>query len=203
MIHRLRMLLLLVVACAISFSTVARKSNPHRSTPHRAPQHRGQAFAGDVVSGRVVSIADGDTLTVLDEANTQHRIRLFGIDAPEKGQAHGRQSKESLADKVYGETVRVDVVDVDRYGREVGRIYLGDRFINLEQVQEGDAWRYPQFDREHEFSAAERNAREQRLGLWTESHPIPPWEFRRQHRLEGDARGRQAGQLDSRKRSYD
>jgi endonuclease YncB( thermonuclease family) len=134
------------------------------------------------ISGKVVAIADGDTLTVVDGANTQHKIRLAGIDAPEKKQAFGTKAREALADKVFGKTVRVDVIDVDRYRREVGRIYLADRFINLEMVRDGFAWRYVRYDKPGEFSAAESEAREQRRGLWADPHPVPPWEFRRQKR---------------------
>jgi endonuclease YncB( thermonuclease family) len=78
------------------------------------------------ISGKVVAIADGDTLTVLDEAKTQHKIRLAGIDAPEKGQAFGTKSRENLAAKVFRQNIRIEVIDVDRYRREVGRIFLGD-----------------------------------------------------------------------------
>lgn len=173
--RRLVTLAILVVACLISLST----------TPRRESRQRGQAYPGDVVVGKVVSIADGDTLTVLDETDRQHRIRLFGIDAPEKAQPFGRRSKENLADKVFGATVRVEVVDVDRYGREVGRIYRGGRFINLEQVRDGYAWRFSAFDRHHEFDAAEAEARRQGRGLWAARNPTPPWEFRRAHRAEG------------------
>jgi endonuclease YncB( thermonuclease family) len=164
-----------VVGCLISLATTTRHSG----------RDRGQAASGETVMGRVVSVADGDTLTVLDAHNRQHRIRLFGIDAPEKAQPFGNQSKKNLSGKVFGATVRVDVVDVDRYGREVGRVYLRDRFINIEQVREGYAWRYPEFDRHHEFDRAEAEARRYRRGLWSAPYPTPPWEFRRAHRNEG------------------
>ena len=104
------------------------------------------------------------------------------IDAPEKAQAFGTKAREQLAGKVFGQIVRVEVIDVDRYRREVGRIYLGDRFINAELVREGFAWRYPQYDKAGDFIAAEEDAREHRRGLWADPHPIPPWEFRRAKR---------------------
>src|SRR5580658_4892679 len=173
--RRLLTFIVVVIACLISLAASARHTG----------QDRGQARPGAVVVGRVVSVADGDTLTVLDEYDRQHRIRLFGIDAPEKAQAFGNQSKKSLSSKVFGATVRVDVVDVDRYGRQVGRVYLGNRLINLEQVREGYAWRYAQFDRHHEFDRAEAEARRSRRGLWSAPHPTPPWEFRRAHRNQG------------------
>jgi endonuclease YncB( thermonuclease family) len=134
------------------------------------------------ITSRVVKIADGDTLTVLDETNTQHKIRLAGIDAPEKAQPFGTKSRENLAAKVFGKTVRVEVIDVDRYKREVGRIYLGDRFINLEMVRNGFAWRYVRYDKPGEFTAAEGEARDARRGLWSDPNPVPPWEWRRWQR---------------------
>jgi endonuclease YncB( thermonuclease family) len=126
------------------------------------------------LSGKVVAISDGDTLTVLDESKTQHKIRLAGIDAPEKGQAFDNKAREALGDKVFQQSVRVDVIDIDRYKREIGRIYLGDRFINMEMVREGFAWRYVQYDKPAEFAAAENGAREHRRGLWTDPNPTPP-----------------------------
>jgi len=130
------------------------------------------------ITGKVVAIADGDTLTVLDTANTQHKIRLHGIDAPEKGQAFGTKARENLAAKVFGKIVRVEVVDVDRYSREVVRNYLGDRFINLEMVRDGFAWRNVRYDKAGEFTDAEREAREKRRGLWADANPVPPPEYR-------------------------
>jgi endonuclease YncB( thermonuclease family) len=172
--RRLVTMTLIVIACLISISTTTR----------RATRQRGRSTPGDVVVGRVVSIADGDTLTVLDESDSQHRIRLYGIDAPEKAQPFGQQSKKNLASKVFGATVHVEIVDIDRYGREVGRIYLGGRLINLEQVRDGYAWRYTEYDRHHEFEAAEAEARRHRRGLWSVPHPTPPWEFRRAERKD-------------------
>src|SRR5580692_4705149 len=109
------------------------------------------------IAGEVVAIADGDTLTVLDDTKTQHKIRLAGIDAPEKGQAFGKKARENLAAKVFRQTVRIEVIDVDRYHREVGRIFLGDRFVNMEMVRDGFAWRYVQYDKPGEFTAGEND----------------------------------------------
>jgi endonuclease YncB( thermonuclease family) len=137
---------------------------------------------GATIEGKVVRVADGDTLTVLDDAHTQHKIRLWGIDAPESGQAFGNRAKQALGEKVFGKMVRVQVVDHDRYGRTVGKVVLGDRQINLEMVQDGYAWDYRQFDRRHEYAAAERDAREHRRGLWADKEPVPPWDWRREKR---------------------
>jgi endonuclease YncB( thermonuclease family) len=140
------------------------------------------------LTGEVVKIADGDTLTILDGSKTQHKIRLAGIDAPEKGQAFGTKSRENLAAKVFRRNVRVEVIDVDRYRREVGRIFLGDRFINMEMVRDGFAWRYLQYDKLGEFTAAEADARRDGRGLWADPNPIPPWDWRKAKRQESKAR---------------
>jgi len=100
-----------------------------------------------------------DTLTVLDGANAQHKIRLAGIDAPEEGQPFGTKAREALAGKVFGLTVRIEVIDVDRYRREVRRIYLGDRFINMDMVTDGFARRYVTYDKPGELAGAEAEAR--------------------------------------------
>lgn len=83
---------------------------------------------------------------------------------------------------MFGQTVRVEVIDVDRYRRKVGRIYLGARFVNMELVRDGFAWRYPQYDEPGEFAPAETEAREHRRGLWADPHPLAPWEYRREKR---------------------
>jgi endonuclease YncB( thermonuclease family) len=132
--------------------------------------------------GEVVRIADGDTLTVLDKSNAQHKIRLAGIDAPERGQAFGTQARSALAAKVFRQGVRVEVTDTDRYGREVGRVFCSGRFINAEMVRDGFAWRYPQWDKSGEFAAAEADARRHCRGLWADRNPVPPWEFRKAKR---------------------
>jgi endonuclease YncB( thermonuclease family) len=93
-----------------------------------------------------------------------------------KRQPFGTKARENLAEKVFKQKVRVEVIDVDRYKREVGRLYLGERFLNLEMVRDGFAWRYVQYDKPGEFSAAETDACEHWRGLWADPNPGPPWE---------------------------
>jgi len=100
-----------------------------------------QAHA-DILLGKVINVADGDTITVLDNTNTQHKVRLAGIDAPEKRQAFGNVSKQSLADMVAGQTVAVKWVNVDKYGRKLGKVLLAGLDCNLVQVKRGLAWHY-------------------------------------------------------------
>jgi endonuclease YncB( thermonuclease family) len=138
----------------------------------------------ETIVGKVVGVADGDTVTVLDGDRVQHKIRLSGIDAPEKNQPFGQRSKESLSGLVFGKSVSVDTTKKDRYGREIGKVLVDGKDANLEQVNRGMAWHYkayareqPLADREH-YAAAEQSARDAKRGLWSELEPIPPWEFR-------------------------
>jgi endonuclease YncB( thermonuclease family) len=140
--------------------------------------------SADTYTGRVVGISDGDTITVLDADYHQHKVRLIGIDAPEKKQQYGQVSKQHLSATVFQRAVTVDVSKLDRYKRELGKVLVGDVDVNLEQVRAGLAWHYKQYvheqhpaDRER-YTEAERQAREARRGLWQDEAPTPPWEFR-------------------------
>ena len=134
------------------------------------------------IRGKVVSIADGDTITVLDSEKVQHKIRLEGIDAPEKGQAFGTKSKEKMSELVGEMDVVVTWEKRDRYGRILGDVHLGDRHINLEMVQDGLAWHYKQYSKSKELAEAEDEARRTKKGLWADKSPEPPWEFRKKGR---------------------
>lgn len=134
------------------------------------------------IRGKVVHIADGDTITVLDANKTQHKIRLEGIDAPEHHQAFGTKSKERIAEKVAGKEVVVIWKSKDRYGRILGDVYLGDRHINLEMVQDGMAWHYKQYSKSKELAEAEDEARREKKGLWVDKNPMPPRDFRKLER---------------------
>lgn len=139
----------------------------------------------DTLTGKVIHVQDGDSITVLDDTRTQHKIRLSGIDAPERGQAFGNVSKESLAEQVAGQSVAVEWDKVDRYGRKVGKVLLAGLDSNLVQIKRGLAWHYKQYEREQSpadrqsYAAAEAEARAAKLGLWRDAEPTPPWEFRR------------------------
>jgi len=102
----------------------------------------------DILNGRVVGLSDGDTVTVLDASNTQFKIRLMGIDAPEKKQAFGNRSKESLSALIFNKQVSVEYNKKDKYGRIVGKIFVDGADANLEQVKAGMAWHYKQYQKE-------------------------------------------------------
>jgi endonuclease YncB( thermonuclease family) len=142
------------------------------------------ALHGETLQGKVVGISDGDTITVLDGSKAQHKIRLAGIDAPEKSQAFGERSKQHLSNLVFGKTVTVDWNKTDKYGRTVGKVIVNGQDANLSQVLVGLAWHYKQYEKEQSasdrrsYSQAEADARTRRIGLWRDAVQIPPWEFR-------------------------
>ncbi len=138
----------------------------------------------ETVTGRVVGIADGDTITVLDADKVQHKIRLSGIDAPEKKQPFCNRSKESLPDLAFDKTVNVETSKRDRYGRQIGKVLINGQDVNLMQVERGMAWFYRQYQRDQSpndrrlYEAAEDAAKAEKRGLWRDADPVPPWEFR-------------------------
>lgn len=130
--------------------------------------------------GKVVHIADGDTITVLNEVKRQIRIRLNGIDCPEKGQAFGRKATEFTKGLVALQTVTIQTFGKDRYGRTIGDVILEDgRNLNQELVGEGWCWWYRKYAPGNTvLERLEAEARDAQKGLWKDPHPIPPWDFR-------------------------
>lgn len=136
------------------------------------------AQAGPLV-GRVVNVADGDTLTVLDAAHRQHKIRLAGIDAPEKDQPYGRRSRESLAALCAGQTAQVQQEGRDRYGRVVGQVTCARMDANSEQVRRGMAWVFDRYaPAGSPLYRLQGEAQGTRRGLWEDPRPMAPWAWR-------------------------
>jgi len=136
-------------------------------------------FADSQLEGKVVGVLDGDTLDVLISGSRNIRIRLSEIDAPEKSQAFGQVAKQSLSDLVFGKMVTVRVIDTDRYGRSIGRVFVSTTDVNLTQVQRGLAWAYERYVTDARVTAAEKQARARQVGLWSDPKPTPPWLYRR------------------------
>jgi len=137
------------------------------------------------IEGLVVGVADGDTITVLDQQKNTYKIRLQGIDAPEKKQAFGEKSKQSLHDLVHSKQVRIEYDKEDKYGRIVGKVTVEDVDVCLQQLVLGMAWHYKKYQNEQSvsdralYSDTELKSQSLKLGLWTEDTPMPPWEFRK------------------------
>jgi micrococcal nuclease len=136
-------------------------------------------------SGRVVGVMDGDTITVL-VGREQRRVRLAGVDAPEKGQAFGQRSKQALSQMIFGREVTVVSTGRDRYERTLGIVRLMDGgSVNERLVENGWAWHYTRYSSDRRLSDLESRARASRRGLWAEPRPVAPWDFRKAHRSDG------------------
>ena len=136
-------------------------------------------------TGKVVSITDGDTISVMHEARPL-TVRLDGIDCPERGQDFSQRAKQFTSDLAFGQTVDVDVRDVDRYGRLVARVSAQGRDVSVALVRAGMAWHYKQYSSDPILAEAERAARAEGLGLWSRHDAVPPWEYRHPVALAAD-----------------
>ena len=147
-----------------------RPSSPAFPAPIRASSQ--ERFAGSVVG-----ITDGDTISVMREGRSV-RVRLEGIDCPERGQDFGQRAKQFTSVMAFGKDAVVEVRDVDRYGRLVARVHVGGEDVSLALVRSGLAWHYTKYSRDPKLAEAEMAAKSATLGLWSRPAPTPPWEFR-------------------------
>lgn len=127
--------------------------------------------------GTVVKIYDGDTLT-LQSGKRQYKVRLAQIDAPEKDQPYGQRARLALTELAYWRDARVEAEAEDKYGRVVGTVWVGDYNINQELVRRGMAWVYTQYAHSPGMLALQQEAHLARRGLWSDTNPVPPWEWR-------------------------
>lgn len=176
--------LLLVVLLGLYWIT--RDRRPASRPPEvRAPES--QPPAG-TFAAKVIGVTDGDTLTVR-AGETSTRIRLYGIDCPERGQEFGRRAGQFTRELTLGQVVYVRARDTDRYGRTVADVMLTDgRVVNHELVRNGLAWWYQHYAPDDaDLGRLERDARDARLGLWGQGQPVPPWDWRRQRAAAGSS----------------
>lgn len=134
-------------------------------------------------SGRVVAVLDGDTIEVLHNRTTT-RIRLAGIDCPEKKQPFGQRAKQATSALSFGQHVTVHSAGKDRYGRTVGTVELpNETNLNYELVRQGWCWWFRKYSpSDTELESLERAARQAQKGLWIDPKPVPPWEYRKAKR---------------------
>ena len=146
-----------------------------------------------------MGISDGDTITVLDSEKKQHKVRINGIDAPEKGQAFGERSRQSLAQMAHGKDARIECHKTDRFGREVCKVWVqpldcprcGKTLdVGLAQISVGLAWWSRRYANEQSpedrgrYKSEEEEARLRKRGLWVDEAPVPPWEWRKGDRAK-------------------
>lgn len=131
-----------------------------------------------LIEGKVISIADGDTFTILLNDQKQQKIRLHGIDCPEKKQPFGTVAKKRLSELVFGKTVKVEVKSMDSYKRWVGMVYVDGLNVNEQLLKEGLAWHYKKYDDNTGWNNIELTARNRNIGIWVDHNPTAPWEWR-------------------------
>jgi endonuclease YncB( thermonuclease family) len=138
----------------------------------------------DVWSGSVIAVVDGDTIEVLNSKQRAERIRLNGIDCPEKGQAYGKKAKQAASALVYGKEVTLQAHGKDKYGRTIADVFLADTTnVNHELVKDGWCWWYRKYaPRNTELEKLEKDARDSKKGLWVDPAPFPPWVYRKAKR---------------------
>lgn len=145
------------------------------------------AATAESLVGQVVGITDGDTLTLLVDRQG-HKVRIAGIDAPEKRQDWGEKSKTNLSRLAFNQDAVAECPKVDRWGRQICKVSVGGNDVGLAQVQDGMAWWYRKYAKEQTaedqsaYESAELMSKMRRLGLWSDTNPLPPWDFRRRNR---------------------
>lgn len=143
-----------------------------------------EAASTSSIAGKVIALADGDSFTLLDADQKQHKVRIQGIDAPELGQDFCQESKQQLSSLIFDKAVKVSFSKFDKYGRVVGKVTAANQDIGLQMVSHGLAWYYRNYaselsesDREI-YDNEERAAKAGGEGIWSISNPMPPWEYR-------------------------
>lgn len=162
------------------------------------------------VTGVVIYVSDGDTITVLDDTRTQHKIRLAGIDAPEMGQPFGQRAKQYMSDLVYSKEVYLEGDKQDRYGRTIAKVWVTPASCpkcsktldaGMAMLTVGLAWHYKHYQKEQteedraQYSFAEYKAKAKRAGLWADPDPTPPWDWRKAKRNQLTEKRRGASSL--------
>ena len=130
------------------------------------------------IKGKVIKITDGDTFVLLTDSKEQIKIRLHGIDAPEKKQDYGTDSKNYLSNLVFKKDIIIEYKNRDRYGRRIGIAFMEDVNVNEKMLSEGMAWHFKKYDTNSQWSVLESKAKEEKKGLWSQPNPVAPWEWR-------------------------
>lgn len=135
-------------------------------------------FSFSQVKGKVIKITDGDTFVLLTDSKEQIKIRLHGIDAPEKKQDYGTVSKNYLSNLVFKKDIIIEYKNRDRYGRRIGIAFVEGVNVNEKMLSEGMAWHFKKYDANSQWSVLENKAKEEKKGLWSQPNPVAPWEWR-------------------------
>ncbi len=166
--------LLLAVSCA----------NDKQNAEEVKEELRLASEGGKLLTGNVVGISDGDTFRLLTGEYKTIRVRLHGVDAPEKGQDYGTQARQALSNLVFSKAVQVVQKSKDRYGRTIAIVFVNGTNVNEELLRQGLVWHYTEYDKNPQWAGLQAEARRQQKGLWNSQRPTPPWQWRKAKRTE-------------------
>jgi endonuclease YncB( thermonuclease family) len=139
-----------------------------------------QVLISQNIIGKVVGITDGDTFKLLEKDSILHKVRVANIACPERGQPFSNRAKQFTSDAIFSKDIKIEVLNTDRYGRLIAfAIYDDGLNLSEELVRSGYAWNYDKYSDDEVLINLEKEARNKKLGLWSEPHPIPPWEWRK------------------------
>jgi len=130
-------------------------------------------------NGKVVKIIDGDTFDILTKEKKTLRVRMNGIDCPERKQDFYQSAKNALSGYIFNKEVKLSITGYDRNKRAIAMVYHNGDNINLAMIRSGFAWHFKKYSTDTSFAKAEQQARLARKGLWSMDHPVAPWEFRK------------------------
>jgi len=154
--------------------------------------------APPVVDGVSIDVQDGDSFVMRDDLGNRIRVRISGIDAPEKSQAFADRSRQHLRDLMRDARIRLEPVKVDVFGRTVARVWVlaedgkSGRDAGMAQIEAGLAWHFKRYSSEQQdrdamrYAKAQRQAQADGLGLWRDPSPEPPWDFRTRGKRDPD-----------------
>ncbi len=182
-------LLLLAVVTALSYFLYdcdfnsKPKSLPQSQSPSSPADNKSvDADSKQVITGEVTKVADGDTFTLKTEDGLPVKVRLYAIDAPEKGQDFGTKARQHLNELCYKKTVKIVIEDIDQYDRTLGVAYINGLNINEEMVRQGLAWYYSYYANAPRIDSLEQVARKEKLNIWSMKNPVRPHDFRKAER---------------------
>ncbi len=137
-------------------------------------------YCQSTLTAKVVGIKDGDTVVVLDSLNNQTTLRLAEVDCPEKSQPFGTKAKQFTSDQIYLKTIKYVVTDTDRYGRSIAMLYYDtdNKYLSAEIIKAGMGWHYKKYSKSVELAKLEDIARKNKIGLWIDTNPIYPSDWR-------------------------
>lgn len=173
----------------------AKTSNSKKNTASRSTNNSTAVQNPTILKGyQAIKVSDGDTMNVQKVENGKFtgeviKIRMFGIDAPEKTQDYGNESKQALEKLVSGKTLEIEEKNRDRYGRTVAVVYADGKNVNEEMVKNGNAWWYQEYDKnDTRMQAYQENAKKNKLGLFGKRGYIEPWNYRREKKAAATSR---------------